>query len=268
MRMNLASELQFKAIIRNKSGENMKNLLIFMVFLVQFLAIPGHASDYAREKKWADEIVPGLVVGDPVYLKQTNNHKFLTLYTPVKDAKSAVILVHGMGVHPDWGHIGVQRVSLADAGYTTLSVQMPVLKNEAKEQDYLTTFPEARERLKLAIDFLKSKGYASIAIESHSLGSWMTYTYLVDHPDPAVRAWVASGVGANVDFSKLKLPVLDLYGENDFPQVLKYGPRRKKALSGKPGSMQQMIPGADHFYTGADDELLAVVTDYLKANFK
>jgi len=246
----------------------MKNLLIFIAFLVQFLSLPGHASDYEREKKWADEVVPGIVVGDVVYLKQTNNHEFLTLYTPAKDAKSAVILVHGMGIHPDWGLIGVLRVSLADAGYTTLSVQMPVLKSEAKEEDYVPTFPEAKERLKLAVDFLKARGYDHIAIESHSLGSWMTYAYLTDHPDPAIRVWVASGVAAKLDFKKLKLPVFDLYGENDFPEVLANAAARKKALAGKPGSQQQMMPGADHFYTGMDSELVKTITDYLKANFK
>ena len=36
-------------------------------------------------------------------------------------------LVHGLGIHPDWGLIGALRSDLPDAGYTTLSVQMPVL---------------------------------------------------------------------------------------------------------------------------------------------
>lgn len=246
----------------------MKKLLFFMVLLGQFLAFPGLASDYAREKKWADEIVPGIVVGDPVYLKQANQHEFLALYTPARDAKAAVIVVHGMGVHPDWGLIGVSRAALADQGYTTLSVQMPVLKNEAKEADYATTLPEARERLKLAVNFLKDKGYSRIAIESHSLGSWMSYAYLTDHPDPAVRAWVAINVSADVDFKKLKLPVLDLYGENDLPEVLAGVAARKKSLAGKPGSEQVMVANADHFYTGLDNELVKIVTDYLNATFR
>lgn len=246
----------------------MKNLLIFLAFLAQFLALPSLASDYEREKKWAEVIVPGIVVGDAIYLKQANQHEFLTLYTPVKDANSAVILAHGIGVHPDWDLIGVLRTSLADKGYTTLSVQMPVLKNEAKVEDYPPTFPEASERLKLAVDFLKSKGYATIAIVSHSLGSWMTYAYLTSHPDSAVKAWVASGVAADVDFSRLKLPVLDLYGENDFPEVLANAAKRKQALAGKPGAQQKMIPGADHFYTGFDTELVKAVTDYLGRNFR
>ncbi|MGA7181012.1 MAG: DUF3530 family protein [Thiobacillaceae bacterium] len=246
----------------------MRNLLILILFLTPFLATSGFAADYAREKKWADEVVPGIVVGDPVYLKQANRHEFLALYTPANDAKSAVIVVHGMGIHPDWGLIGVLRTSLADEGYTTLSVQMPVLKNEAKVEDYAPTFPEAGERLKLAVDFLKSKGYDRIAIVSHSLGSRMTYAYLTGNPDPAVRTWVALGISGNEDFRKLRLPVLDLYGEHDLPEVLAGAKARQKALLGKETSQQRSMPGADHFYTDQDKKLVKAVTDYLNPIFK
>lgn len=244
----------------------MRSAMIVLVFLGQLIAQPGLAADYAREKKWADEVVPGVVVGDAIYLKQTNQHEFLALYTPVKDAKSAVVLVHGIGIHPDWGLIGVLRVALADQGYTTLSVQMPVLSNEATANDYRPTFPEAKERLKLAVNFLKTKGYSRIAIVSHSLGSWMCYAYLTDKPEPVVKAWVTLGMSANEDFKKLKLPVFDLYGENDLPEVLKNAAARKTAIAGKQGSQQHMMPKADHFYTGLDNELIRAVTDYLNAN--
>lgn len=246
----------------------MKNLLIIMAFLGQLLAQPSLAADYAREKKWADEVVPGIVVGDPVYLKQANQHEFLTLYTPARDAKAAIILVHGKGVQPDWGFIGVQRSSLADIGFTTLSIQMPVLRNEASDSDYRSTLPEARERLELAVDFLKSKGYAEIAIESHSLGSWMTYDYLTHKPDPSIKAWVNLGIGADVDFTRLKLAILDLLGEKDLPAVQKFASKRKKALAGIPGSTQIVIAGADHFYTDQQTELFETIKQYLGETFK
>jgi hypothetical protein len=34
-------------------------------------------SDYAREKRWADEIVPQLVTGDAVWLEAPRTEKFL-----------------------------------------------------------------------------------------------------------------------------------------------------------------------------------------------
>ena len=39
--------------------------------VVLLLAAPlARAQDYAREKRWADEVVPNLVVGDAVWLKE------------------------------------------------------------------------------------------------------------------------------------------------------------------------------------------------------
>ena len=142
-----------------------------LVFLLLTVATPSFAaSDYAREKKWADEITPAIVVGEPVYLQQKNKHKFLALYTQAPKASMGVVVVHGMGIHPDWGMIGTLRHRLAEQGYTTLSIQMPVLGNEHKGDAYRQTFPEAAERLQLAVDYLKAKGYKHIALVSHSMG--------------------------------------------------------------------------------------------------
>lgn len=249
----------------------MNRALAFLIFSLQFLAGASFAADYAREKKWADEVVPGIVVGDPIYLKQANGHEFLTLFTPVKDAKSAVLIAHGLGIHPDWGLIGVLRAALADEGYTTLSIQMPVLANEATGKEYPPTFAEARERLQVAANFLKFKGYSSIAIVSHSLGSGMTYSYLANQPDAAVKAWVNLGMAAyadtSFDLSVLKLPVLFFYGERDLPEVLATVSAQKQKPGGGSRVRLQMMPGADHFFTGMDKELLAVISGYLKEVF-
>src|SRR5512139_3913166 len=53
-------------------------------------------SNYAREKRWAEEIVPSLVVGEAVWLEAPRTEKFLGIYTEVKDAKRAIILAHGL----------------------------------------------------------------------------------------------------------------------------------------------------------------------------
>lgn len=129
-------------------------LTLFTVFFIPM----AMGVDYEREKRWADEIVPGIIIGDPVYLQTGNGRKFLNLYTEAAKASAAVIVVHGRGIHPDWGLIGVLRTRLVDQGYTTLSVQMPVLAAEAAGNAYLPDFPEAGERLAAAVKFLQEKG--------------------------------------------------------------------------------------------------------------
>jgi pimeloyl-ACP methyl ester carboxylesterase len=241
-----------------------------IVWMLVLLMLAGNvvAADYAREKKWADEVIPGVVVGDPVYLEQASGHKFLTLYTTAKDPKAALLIVHGLGIHPDWGLIGVLRSQLADRGYTTLSVQMPVLANDAKASAYPATFPEASQRLQLAVDFLKAKGYQKIGIVSHSMGSRMSEAYLSAKPDPAIKAWVSIGMPGTADYRKLNMPVLDLYGQNDLPEVIKGAAARKAGLQGKPGSEQIQATRADHFFTDQDQQLVDTVAHYLNQQFK
>src|SRR5512139_3656356 len=227
----------------------------------------GGAADYAREKKWADEVVPGLVVGDAVYLQTPRgHHKFLTLFTPVAGTDKAAIVVHGMGIHPDWGMVGTLRTELADRGFATLSIQMPILAADAQGDAYPPTFPEAAERIAEAVSFLKAKGYTQLAIVSHSMGSRMSRVYLAGKPDSAVKAWASLGISVD-DYRAIRLPVLDLYGDNDLPQVLANAQTRKRSLKAS-GSRQVLIPRADHFYSGHEAEMVAAVADFLNATLK
>lgn len=235
--------------------------LLLACFALLF-SLGGMAADYQREQRWADEVLPSVLVGDPVWLAQTNGHKFLGLYTAVAKVKVGLVIVHGIGVHPDWGLIGTLRQQLPDDGYATLAIQMPVLQADARPEDYPPTFAESAERLRLAVEFLKDRGYARVAIVSHSLGTWMTYDYLIHQPASPVVAWVAIGAPNPFDLAKLKLPILDLYGQNDLPHVAQGAKQRAMGLKQR-GSTQVMAPGADHFFTGQDAALREQVRGWL-----
>ncbi len=245
----------------------MRTWLISLLLVVSSAAYA--ASDYAREKKWADEITPGIVVGDPIYLEQKNHHKFLGIYTEAANAKMALVVVHGVGIHPDWGMVGTLRQRLPDHGYATLSIQMPVLAVTAKPEAYAATFPEAVERLQRAVAYLKEKGYKRIALVSHSMGSRMTHAYMARNPTD-VSAWAALGMpaalgkpGTAVAYEGIKVPVLDLYGDNDLPQVLSTAAKRKASLTGNGASKQVVISNSDHFFAGHEDEMVKAVKDFL-----
>jgi len=235
-----------------------------------FFAPLALGADYEREKRWADEITPGLIVGDAVYLQTSNGHKFLNLYTEAAKAKAAVIVVHGIGIHPDWGLIGMLRTRLAEQGYTTLSVQMPVLAADAKGDAYLPDFSEAGERLAAATKYLQEKGYKKIALVSHSMGSRMSSDYLKNNPAAPLFAWVSVSITNDAlgSLGVLKFPVLDLYGEKDLPQVLENNKARAQALRKIKGSAQIMTPEADHFFSGQDDALVKYVKSFLGQSLK
>ncbi len=221
-------------------------------------------ADYAREQRWANEITPAILVGDPVRLTLPSGRKFLGIYAPNSKAQAGIVVVHGSGVHPDWGLINPLRSQLSEQGYATLSVQMPVLAAEARGSDYPPLFPEAAERIAAAVNYLRDKGHKKIAIVSHSLGARMTNVFLNQATAPTINAWVAIGIsGEFTNADTFKAPVLDLYGEKDFPAVLDNAAKRAAAIRDVRGSAQISVAGADHFFNGMDTELVRHVKLYL-----
>ena len=221
-------------------------------------------ADYAREQRWADEITPAILVGDPVQLALPAGRKFFGIYTPGANAPVGVIIVHGLGVHPDWGLINFLRSQLSEYGYATLSVQMPVLAADARGEQYAPLFPEAAERLSTAAAWLRAKGHRKIAIVSHSLGTRMTNFMLNQTAAPRIDAWVAIGLsGDYVNPATFKAPVLDLYGENDLPAVVDHATTRAVAIRRVRGSAQMRVAGADHFFRDRETALVQAVRLFL-----
>jgi pimeloyl-ACP methyl ester carboxylesterase len=245
-----------------------------MLKVLKFLAlliVPGLAygrADYAREQRWADEIAPAILVGDALRL-EAGGRKFMAIYATAPKARAGVVLVHGLGMHPDWGITNVLRSQLADHGYTTLSVQMPVLAAGSNAEQYPPLFPEASQRLAAAVQFLRAKGHGKVAIVAHSLGARMANHYIDNSGDATIDAWVAIGIlGSYVGAERLRKPVLDLYGERDFPAVLKAAPERAQAIRNARGSAQIEVPAADHFFAGQEDALVRNVRLFLDQRLK
>ena len=239
----------------------------FLLFVVLLAAFGAAAQDYEREKRWASEVEASLVVGDAVRLKLPQGREFLGLHVENKAAKSAVLLVHGIGVHPDHSVIGSLRVALSEMGHATLSIQMPVQASDAEPADYYPAlFPEAAARIQAGADWLAAKGYPRPILLSHSMGSWMANVYFERTPDAPFAAWIC--MGRSGEFGRMgnvRVPVLDIYGEHDLGSVLRADWRRRITLNTIPGSKQAMIPGADHFYAGKEKELAAVIGAFLAA---
>jgi pimeloyl-ACP methyl ester carboxylesterase len=240
-------------------------------FVVAGLLVAAGASartqepDYAREQRWAQEIAPAVVVGEPLQLELASGRKFLAIYAEAPKARAGVIVVHGMGLNPDWGLIQRLRSALPEAGYATLSVQMPVLAATARPEDYAPTFAQATERLRAAESWLRSRGHQAIAVVAHSLGARMSNHYLVATPRPRIAAWVAIGMsGEFVQPQQLALPVLDLHGERDLATVLSAAARRAEVLRRLPASSSQVqVSGADHFFNDREDQLVQSVRRFL-----
>ena len=221
------------------------------------------AADYAREERWASEVVPGVVVGDAVWLATPSRGRVLALFTAAPDSSVGIILVHGLGVHPDWGLIGGLRTGLADAGFATLSVQMPVLAAEAPREAYAALQPEADERLAAAIAYLQARGIKRVAIVAHSMGASMVNAYLASPKATAIDAFVPIGMWGDYALAPRE-PVLDVTADDDFPQVRESSPRRRPALPRDACSAQVVIAGTDHYMANRNKELVAALVPFLQ----
>ena len=254
-----------------------RNCGFLITAIFSFYCVGTHGEmlpDYEREGRLAAEAEAGLFEGDAVYLSD-GEREFLNLYTEVEDAQRAVILLHGRGFHPDWPQVAAPlREGLSENGLTTLSVQMPVLRKDAKYYDYLKIIDYSFPRIEAAIGFLKRNGYDWIAVVAHSCSVHMTMAWLNRFGDASIDAYVGIGMEATdykqpmlekFPFESIKVPVLDLYGSEDYPAVIAGARSRLEAieLAGNSQSRQLKIEGPDHFFEQYEDDLVREVSQWL-----
>jgi dienelactone hydrolase len=250
---------------------------ITLFCLISLLSLPTLASDLAKEKRWADQIIDAIMVGDAEWLT-VGKQKVLSLYTEqeTEKAKGGVIVLHGIGVHPNWDQIiRPVRSELPAYGWSTLSVQMPILPNDAKQEEYAPLFGEISPRINAAVKFLKDKGIKNIVIVAHSLGATMAAYYLREKPDASVKALVAIGsTGSSFkdkeknylkSLTTIKVPVIDIFGAIDLPEVMETA-KDKVEIAQKAGNKnysQLKVEGADHFFNGKQDVLVKHINEWI-----
>jgi len=160
-------------------------------------------------------------------------------------------------------------VKLAEQGYSTLSIQLPILGGGAKIGDYIPTYPEAAERFHLAANWLKARGYNNVSIVSHSLGATMANQYLINTRDTHVRAWVFIGIINGLEeMFRIKIPVLDVYGSKDWEVTQVGAYERRRQIQKITGSQQVVVADALHFFEQKEDELVEVVVAWLDEVFR
>jgi pimeloyl-ACP methyl ester carboxylesterase len=260
-------------------------LLQRLLCLILLVVLSGvtQGSDILKERRWAEQLKDSLVAGEPVWLK-VNGREIFSIYTPAGHEKrrGGVILLHGRGAHPDWPEvINPLRLGLPEAGWATLSVQLPILDGETDTQRYLPLFPESFDRINAAIVYLQNQGMLNITLVGHSLGAAMGAAYLAtERPETkAIRAFVGIGMGqypqdptapahTPASLRKITIPVLDLYGDLDLQGVIAAAEARATAAKavGNGDFRQRRAPGADHFFTGLDTTLVSWVSGWLTKN--
>lgn len=255
-------------------------IILSLLFILPLFLASAFASHLDREKRMADEIKDAILDGEAVYLK-ADYKKFLAIYTESEMAKGVAIILHGRGFHPDWQDVvHPLRVGLTSSGWSTLSVQMPVLESDARYYDYVPVFPEARLRIDAAIQYarrmLSNTPDGKLVLIAHSCGAHMAMAWVEANNDASnkIDAFIGLGMGATdykqpmlkpFPLSSLTVPVLDVYADGDFPAVLKMAPDRVAMIekAGNKKSKQVVVTKADHYYTDRGEELTRIISQWL-----
>ncbi|MDD9983719.1 MAG: hypothetical protein OXU81_20580, partial [Gammaproteobacteria bacterium] len=108
----------------------------------------------------------------------------------------------------------------------------------------------------------------------HSCSAHMAMAFVRHHGDAEFDGFIGIGMGATdvgqpmrepFPLAAMSVPVLDLFGDEDYPSVPREAPDRLAAIqaAGNPRSDQRVVPGADHFFRNMDEELVDAVVDWL-----
>jgi uncharacterized protein len=184
--------------------------------------------------------------------------------------KAAVILCHGRAQHPTWKVVDPLRKEInRQLGYHTLSLQLP---GKGKDWErYADEFPRAYAEIEGGIDFLrKEKGVTKIYLMGHSMGSRMATAFLVEHPDSGIVGFIGVGIknggkyplDSNSNLRKIKMPVLDVYGDGGDGKDKNEAEARADMVSDR--YKQVLIPKADHVFDTGEAEMVKAVIDWLK----
>lgn len=248
--------------------------LILFAALLAFGVSAATEPDFARELRMADEIVDSILDGDAEWLND-GDRDFLSIYTEAEPSTAAVLILHGRGFHPDWADaINPLRVGLSEKGFSTLSLQMPVLDKSAKYYDYVPIFPYAYPRIEAGVRFLREQGHSRVILLAHSCGVHMAMSWLAQKERADIDGFVGLGMGAtdyrqpmqqSFPLDKLIFPILDLYGTEDYPAVKRKAEQRLAAMAkaGNPYSRQQTLAGANHYFTDQSEPLVTAVGNWL-----
>ncbi|MDH5191584.1 MAG: alpha/beta hydrolase family protein [Gammaproteobacteria bacterium] len=229
-----------------------KNTLVIWLLagILSFPAISAAQEEKPAEKE-AEKTEPlpklfekGIQIGKPIWI-QSGEDKIFAIYTQEThgNTQGGIILIHDLGQHPDWPDvISPLRTRLPELGWSTLSLQMPVLDANANLKEYGALFDKVPGYIKAAVEYLRTQNIGNVVIIGHGLGAAMGANYLANagnRSQTGVTGFIGISMSApeNVDkrmhtpslLEKITAPVFDIYGELDEPSVVQSAQERANA---------------------------------------
>lgn len=191
-------------------------------------------------------------------------------------ALGGVVLVHGPWTNADSIEvIRPLRLGLAEAGWDTLSIQLPGVRAHNAAADWQAMAPQIDAHLNAALDWLGQRERENRVIVALGESAAIALRFAATRPAEQLSAVVMISSPAKLDdqatrdaLEKLARPVLDLYAQRDLRPVTDNAGRRAAAAqaAGLNGYTQRQITGALAGFAGLESMLLQVTRAWLRTN--
>ena len=132
---------------------------------------------------------------------------------------------------------------------------------------------EAAPRINAGIQYLMSKQVRNIIIIGHGLGAQMGVHSLVKNPQPAIKGLITISMSnsdedpvfiTNEQLGNINIPVLDIYGDNDHPNVVRSVKDRISVAKASRNIQMIEIDGAGQYFSGQEEILIKRIRGWLK----
>lgn len=175
---------------------------------------------------------------------ETAEDQALALFKPaLGKQRGGVVLLHDRGGHVDAaGVIRPLRLGLAEAGWATLTIQLPPPEAPAVGTAWLD---RTQALIAAGLNELQQRDINSIVLLGHGLGALAATDYLAAGDNLTVRGLIIVGLdGSAADeprmdgaaqLARVRPPILDIFGERDSRAVLASAERRAQAARRREG---------------------------------
>ncbi len=191
-------------------------------------------------------------------------------------ATGSAVLLHGRGTNAN-SHRVIRplRIGLSKHGWSTLSLQLPLVPAGARDDAWLENAELIEARLQAALDWLTQRSQLNQVVVALGDSAIVALRYIAGKDPDSVRAIVLlsvpSALSANPDkqaLADLERPLLDVIAERDTDPVTQGAAARLRVAreAGASGYAQREVAGATADFTGQEAQLLAVVRAWLNAN--
>jgi len=296
--------IQRRFLLKNPTHIPLKQLFVAIIVTLSFQS--AFASNYLYEFEFSEALKKQIPDKQFVWLDTGTKRDTLSLLIKSQSpkAKGAVIILPEIGHHPDWPNvIHDLRYKLAQYGWATLSVQMPVDVNLNNKQAYEDVYQTVKDRTIAAIKYIQANSPDFIVLLGRGKSANFAIRYIAEtqNLEQATQAAHALVFISAFDSKHLKIsdymksiatPMLDIYAEKDHQNVLESATARNVAarfaaklksdpqnltssnkvqqlILNKTGNLryrQIVIPGANALFTAQSDALIKAIRGWLQVH--